>query len=96
MEVVKVGIDDISGAKYNPRKINERQMSGLISSLDKFGFVDPIIVNKRNNTIVGGHMRREAARTLGIKEIPVVYVDLSEAEEKALNVALNSSSISGE
>ena len=94
--IKKVAIKDISPAKYNPRKISEEALAGLQSSLKEFGFVDPLIVNKRNNVLVGGHQRLKAAEKLGIKEVPVVYVDLDEAKEKALNIALNSEKISGE
>jgi hypothetical protein len=45
--------------------------------------------------LVGGHQRVKAAKLAGITTVPVAFVDLSEAEEKALNVALNSHTIQG-
>ncbi len=53
------------------------------------------MVNKRNNVLVGGHQRLKAATHLGWKTVPVVYVDLTDAEEKALNVTLNNTRITG-
>ena len=95
MKIINRKISEINPAKYNPRKITDEELSGLKESLKKFGFVEPLIVNKRTNTLCGGHQRLKAAESLGFEFVPVVEVDLSLAEEKALNVALNSHTISG-
>ena len=50
-------IDSIYPTKYNPRKISETELENLSNSIKEFGFVDPIIVNLRNNHIIGGHQR---------------------------------------
>jgi len=76
-------------AAYNPRQISDGEMDDLRASLRKFGFLDPVIVNRTTGRIVGGHQRVEAAHLEGIKRAPVFYVDLDETEEKAANVALN-------
>jgi DNA modification methylase len=83
-------------AKYNPRFISDEAMIGLKASITEFGIVDPFIVNKRNNTIIGGHMRCRAAIEMGIKEVPIVFVDLSLEKEKALNITLNNQNITGD
>ena len=67
----------------------------MVESIRKFGFVDPVIVNKRNMHICGGHMRVRAAENLGMKQVPVVFVDLDDTEEKALNITLNSHTVAG-
>ena len=82
-------------AKYNPRFISDDAMVGLMASITEFGIVDPFVVNKRNKTIVGGHMRCRAAIEMGIKEVPIVFVDLSLEKEKALNLTLNNQNITG-
>ena len=87
-------IKGIGLAKYNPRKISDQALDSLVQSIERFGFVDPVIVNDRTGILVGGHQRIKAAKKLGLKDVPVVAVNLDEAEEKALNVALNK--ISGE
>ena len=46
------------------------------------------MVNK-DGTIIGGHQRIEAAKNLGMEEVPVVQVDMPENKAKALNLALN-------
>jgi site-specific DNA-methyltransferase (adenine-specific) len=89
-------LKDLIPAPYNPRKISDEQMSGLQKSLDRWGLVQEIVVNKRTNHIVGGHQRASALKVNGEKKAAVVWVDIDEDEERALNVALNSPHISGE
>lgn len=82
-------IDKLIPADYNPRRISERAKEGLRNSIKEFGVVQEIVVNKRNGIVVGGHQRLAVLKEMGVKEVPVVYVDLDEKKEKALNVALN-------
>ena len=88
MEIKSVSINLLKLSDYNPREISEKDFQSLKNSLKEFGFVEPIVANKQNE-IIGGHMRFRAAQELGIKEIPVVYVDLPEGKQKLLNLALN-------
>lgn len=95
MEIVNCKIQDINIAVYNPRFITSEELNGLKNSIKEFGFVEPLVVNKRTNTLCGGHQRLKAARELGYSEVPVFYVDVDEMKEKALNIALNSQAIQG-
>jgi hypothetical protein len=81
-------------AGYNPRKIAADEFAGLRRSLRRFGPVEPVVVNRRTRRIVGGHQRIKAAKAEGWESFPVIWVDLDEAGEKQLNLALNR--ISGE
>ncbi|MBU1073607.1 ParB N-terminal domain-containing protein, partial [bacterium] len=89
-------IADLTPAPYNPRTISSDALAGLQASVDRFGLVEPVVWNRRTGHVVGGHQRLKALEALGETETQVVVVDLDEAEEKALNVALNSPSIAGE
>ena len=89
-------ISDLVAADYNPRTISGPALNGLKRSLDRFGLVQPIVVNAKTNTIVGGHQRVRALAEQGETEVQVALVKLSPAEERALNVALNSPHIAGE
>ncbi len=73
----------------NPRVISDSEMAALVRSIETWGLVDPIIVRKADRTVIGGHQRLQAARRLGYNSVPVVEVDLSEDQARALNVALN-------
>lgn len=92
MDIVKINIASINPAPYNPRKDlkpTDPEYIKLKNSIHEFGYVEPIIVNKRNNVIIGGHQRYKVLKDLGYSEIDVVYVDLDDAHEKSLNIALN-------
>lgn len=46
-EIEAVEIVDIVGASYNPRSISDAELRKLMRSIETFGFVEPVIVNKR-------------------------------------------------
>ena len=94
LRVEHVPLDQLRPWDGNPRHIPSAEMESLRQSLSHWGLVQPIIVRREDSTIIGGHQRLEAARALGMKRVPVVYLDISAAEAKALNLALNR--ISGE
>jgi len=99
MQVVQAALTKLRASTYNPRRISDADMSLLKRSIQRFGFVDPVVVNRRRGkrwnapergaVIVGGHQRVRAARELGHRAVPVVYVDLPPDDEKLLNLALN-------
>ena len=89
-------LSDLKAAPYNPRKISPAALKGLQASIERFGVVQDIVVNRRSGFVVGGHQRLEALRLAKAQEVPVCWVDLDESDEKALNVALNNPHISGE
>jgi len=94
--VVRMDLSELHPAPYNPRSISPEALAGLQASLDRFGMVQPPIFNQRTGRLVGGHQRVTAARAMGETSTDVVLVDVSEEDEKAMNVALNSPHISGE
>jgi len=92
MKVIQRNIDDLIHAEYNPREMTADQYEHLKSSLLRFGFVDPVIVNThpdRKDIVVGGHQRLKVWRELGKKKVPTVTVNLDLALERELNIRLN-------
>lgn len=93
IQTVEVKINDLTAASYNARTHNETQAEQLKQSIQRFGLVDPIIVNSapnRKNIIIGGHFRWEVAKQLGFETVPVVFVDIPDIDkEKELNLRLN-------
>ena len=91
-------IEDLQAAAYNPRTISDEALAGLTKSIERFGCVEPIIVNVRGgrNRIVGGHQRAKALLATGIVKAMCVTVSCTDAEEKLLNVTLNNPHIQGE
>ena len=97
MDIQKIKINKLNPAKYNPRKKlkpGDSEYEKLKRSMETFGYVEPIVWNKRTGTVIGGHQRLTVLKDLGYTEVDCVVVDLEEAQEKALNVALNK--VSGE
>lgn len=78
----------------NPRRITQEQLSDLKESINQYGFIQPIIYNKKTKQVVGGHQRVKAAIIQGIKLVPVIQVNWSKKKQKSANLALNK--ISGE
>jgi DNA modification methylase len=72
----------------NPRK-NDPAVAAVADSIKRFGFGSPIIARRENGEIIAGHTRLKAAIRLGLAEVPVRYLDLSEAEAHALALADN-------
>ena len=91
IEYIDIGL--LRPAEYNPRKWNEAQVGNLRASIEKYGIIDPLIVNnapERANVLIGGHFRLYVAGQMGIKQVPVVYLTITDIErEKELNVRLN-------
>ena len=54
-----INIEDITPSTYNPRKISNNEYNKLSRSINEFGVISPIIINLKNNHIIGGHQRYE-------------------------------------
>lgn len=93
LKVEYVDINVLKPSEYNPRCWDETAIKNLTESIEKYGLVDPIIVNdapERNNVVIGGHFRLKVTKDLGITKIPVVYITISDINvEKDLNLRLN-------
>ncbi len=94
LQIVQVPIDELRPDPANPRKMPEAQEKALTRSLREFDFVEPIVARASDKLVIGGHQRLLAARRLGIKTVPVIFIDISDEQAKLLNLALNK--ISGE
>lgn len=57
IEISTIKITDIKPAEYNPRIMSQLEHKKLRNSMETFGVVDPIIINLKNNHIIGGHQR---------------------------------------
>lgn len=81
-----IAIDQIHGAEYNPRIISDEQFDNLVRSIKEIGFVLPVIVNRRNNTIIAGHQRTKAALKASIDTVPCLFCDdIAEGDEVKFN-----------
>jgi len=91
MKIEHVKISDLKMAGYNPRQMSNDMMAALVNSIRKFGCLEPIVVNKKDNTVIGGHQRIIACKQLAMEKVPVVYskTPLNKRDEKTLNLGFN-------
>lgn len=89
MKIVKKKIDELREAPYNPRKMSKEEYEKLKRSIERFGYIDPLVWNKRTGNVVGGNQRLKILKELGFTVVDVVEIDIDENAEKALNLALN-------
>ena len=64
MKIEKIKLNDIIPTDYNPRTITNEEIIKLQNSINTFGMVDPIIINLKNNHIIGGHQRYNVLQDL--------------------------------
>ena len=92
MDIQTISIDKIIPAPYNPRldlKPGDPEYQKLKRSVEEFDLVEPLIWNKATGHLVGGHQRLKILLERGDTDVQVSVVDLDDAREKALNIALN-------
>lgn len=94
-DIQEVRVSDIKPYPNNPRDISTEALSGLRSSLEKFGYVDLLIVNKRNMELIGGHQRMRVLIEAGIESAPCIMVDVDDMVQQTMNVTLNNQAIAG-
>ncbi len=80
---VKVDINKVEPNKLQPRNnFDEDKLQSLADNIKIHGIVNPLIVQDRGSyyEIIGGERRWRAARMVGLKEVPVIIMKLSEQE----------------
>lgn len=101
-KIDRVDYKTLVPADYNPRQMDARTLKVLVGSLLRFGWVMPVVINRRTGHIVGGHQRARAnqvvvdrlrakrdPRAAHYERPPAIFVDVNLSVEKAMNVALN-------
>ena len=86
LEIRVLPVGQLVPAAYNPRKALKPDSPAyrkLRASLQEFGLVEPLVWNELTGRVVGGHARLRILRDLGVEEVPVSVVRLSDAREAA-------------
>ena len=84
-----VNVHDLKLDPKNPRTMSTHDFETLKESLKSYGFVQPLVVNKRTMIICGGNQRSRAAVALGMTKVPVIWVDLDDKRAATLSIGLN-------
>jgi ParB family transcriptional regulator, chromosome partitioning protein len=87
LNIQKVNIDLIRPYWRNARK-NDETVKQLVKSIQEFGYVQPIAIDKEN-IIIAGHARYKALKQLGYTQIEVIILDLPERLAKQYRLADN-------
>jgi len=87
--IENIAVDKLIPYVNNAKKHTEEQVTKIASSIREFGFLSPVLIDKEFN-IIAGHGRVMAAKKLGLKSAPCVFVEgLTDAQRKAYILADN-------
>lgn len=96
MKISNIELAKLLPYPFNNKKHSAKQISSIVSSIKEFGFVQPIVTDK-DYVIIIGHARLEAAKAIGLTEVPVVVMDnLTDHQTKRLRLLDNRLSDLGE
>ena len=81
--------DQLLANPLNWRRHPPEQQKALEGMLREVGWVQRVIVNRTTGHVVDGHLRVELALRRGETAVPVLYVELTEEEEKIVLAAID-------
>ena len=90
--IIGSGEESLDNILFNPRNWRIHPLSqqdALKGVLEEVGWVQQVIINKRTGNLIDGHLRCQLAARDGNKTIPVLYVDIDEAEEELILATLD-------
>lgn len=87
-------VDALKPYERNARKHAEADVEAIMRSIEEFGFDDPIGIWGKDNLIVEGHGRLEAAKQLAMETVPVIRLDhLTDEQRRAYALAHNQTAL---
>lgn len=89
MEIKNIKIDLIKHYHMNCKKHNKKNIQAIKLSLKKFNQYSPLIVSKNTSEIIIGNGTYQALKQLNYKTVDVIFLDLTEQQEKILNISDN-------
>ena len=89
LHIAHVQVGALRAYPRNARIHSAKQIKQIVDSIKAFGFTNPILIDK-DNMILAGHGRLEAAKLLDMAEVPCVRLEyMSEAQKRAYVLADN-------
>jgi len=88
LELKIIEIDKLKPHPKNPRIHPKSALEKLKRSIQEFGWTNPVLVSE-DGFILAGHARVKAAKELGIKEVPVIFLPLTGEKAEAYMIADN-------
>ena len=88
-KICEVAVCELRPYDNNAKVHSDEQVDMICNSIKEFGFISPCLIDK-DNRIIAGHGRVMAAKKLGLKKVPCVYIEgLTEEQYKAYIIADN-------
>lgn len=95
IQIERWPVDRLVPFARNPRTHTEEQVAQIAASIVEFGWTNPILAGS-DGVVIAGHTRLQAARKLGLSEVPVIVIDhLTDAQRRALVIADNQLALAG-
>ena len=96
MEIKQIPIGDLKPYHKNNKKHSATQITKVANSIREFGWQQPIVCDK-DNTVIIGHCRLDAAKSINLSHVPVLFAEgLTKAQIRGLRLADNKLSELGE
>ena len=89
LTVIYRSIPELTPYERNARTHSKQQIRKIAESIRAFGFTNPVLIDS-SSTIVAGHGRVQAAKLLGMVEVPTILLEsLTKAQIQAYIIADN-------
>src|ERR1700734_657632 len=89
LKIAYLPLDRLRPAANNARTHSKKQLKTIARSIERFGFVNPVLISDEDE-IIAGHGRVEAAKMLGLRKVPTVRLsNLSPGDRRASVLADN-------
>lgn len=89
MKIINLKVESLKPYKLNSKLHPQSQIEGIAESIRRFGFTQPVVIDKENEIIIG-HGRVAAAKLAGLKDVPCIRrEDLSKEQIRALRLIDN-------
>lgn len=84
----EAALDSLVPWSENPR-INDATVPAVARSIERFGWLVPIVARRSDRRVLAGHTRLKAAQQLGLDTVPVVWAELGDGDAAAFALADN-------
>jgi len=85
-ELIDIDVLQLDGE--NPNKMKKNQLQALRKAIKRWGFIVPIVTN-RDLLVADGEQRLTVAKELGMKQVPVIRLDVEDVDRRLLRQVLN-------
>lgn len=92
MQIHEVELSTLVEDEKNARTHPKKNMQAIVSSLSQFGQVEPLVVQRKTNKVIGGNGRLAAMKQLGWTSAQAILLDIDDTKAIALGLALNRTS----